>query len=332
MSEVFLKIVNMSISAVWLVLAVLVLRLILKRSPKWVYGACNRMLGTETHFHGQPVLFCSERLMTMFYNAKNITLQISNTDMDYIRFGAGKRVLVMLPGLGDGLRSVKGTALPMAFMYRGFTKDFTVYAFSRKNALPEGYTTRDMARDQAKAMEQLGIGCADIFGVSMGGMIAQYLAIDYPEKVSRLVLTVTSSRPNPILTESIAEWVACAGRDDHAALMDSNLRRIYSEGYYRKNRWMIPLIGKLTKPKTYDRFFVQADACLTHNAYDRLHQIQAPTLVIGGEKDISLGGDASREIAEKIPGAELRMYAEWGHGLYEEAKDFNQMVLDFLTR
>ena len=266
----------------------------------------------------------------MLYNAKNGTLKIDGTTMDYICFGTGEKILVMLPGLGDGLRSMKGTALPMAVMYREFARDFTVYAFSRKNMLPEGYTTRDMARDQAEAMEQLGIQKADIFGVSMGGMIAQHLAIDYPEKVGNLILTVTSSRPNPILTESIKEWVSCAERGDHTALMDSNLRRIYSDGYYCKNKWMVPIIGKLTKPKSYGRFFVQADACLTHDAYESLHQIQVPTLVIGGEKDLSLGGDASREIAAKIPGAELHMYAQWGHGLYEEAKDFNRVVLDFL--
>ena len=266
----------------------------------------------------------------MLYNAKNGTLKIGDTTMDYIRFGSGERILVMLPGLGDGLRSMKGTALPVAFMYRIFTKEFMVYAFSRKNVLPVGYTTRDMARDQAEAMERLGISKADIFGVSMGGMIAQHLAIDYPEKVGKLILTVTSSRPNPILTESIEEWVSCAKRGDHTALMDSNVRRIYSEDYYRKNKWLVPIMGKLTKPKSYDRFFVQADACLTHNAYENLPRIQAPTLVIGGEKDLSLGGDASREIAAKIPGAELHMYAQWGHGLYEEAKDFNRVVLDFL--
>jgi pimeloyl-ACP methyl ester carboxylesterase len=266
----------------------------------------------------------------MLYNAKNGTLNIGNTTMDYIRFGAGQRTLVMLPGLGDGLRSMKGTALPMAFMYREFCKDFTVYAFSRKNELPEGYTTRDMAKDQAEAMAQLGIEKADIFGVSMGGMIAQHLAIDYPEKVNKLILTVTSARPNPILTESIDEWVALAKRGDHAGFMDSNLRRIYSDGYYRRNKWLAPIVGQLTKPKTYDRFFVQANACLTHDAYESLHKIKAPTLVVGGEQDKALGGDPSKEIATMIPGAQLRMYQEWGHGLYEEAKDFNQVIVDFL--
>ena len=266
----------------------------------------------------------------MLYNAKNGTLKIGGSEMDYIRFGTGGKILVMLPGLGDGLRSVKGTALPMAFTFQVFAKDFTVYAFSRKNALPEGYTTKEMAADQAAAMEQLGIQKADVLGVSMGGMIAQYLAIDYPEKVGRLILTVTSARPNPVLTESIGEWVSCAKRGDHTAFMDSNVRRIYSEAYYRKNRWLVPIMGELTKPKSYDRFFIQANACLKHDAFESLHQIQAPTLVIGGEKDNVLGGDASREIVTQIPGAEFRMYEQWGHGLYEEAKDFNQTILNFL--
>lgn len=266
------------------------------------------------------------------FHTKEGTVKLGSSEMEYIRFGSGKRTLVMLPGLGDAIRTMKGTALPMAVLYRLFSKEFTVYAFSRKTVLPQGYTTRDMAMDQARAMELLGIEKADIFGVSMGGMIAQYLAVDFPEKVGKLILSVTSARSNPLLVESIEEWVAFARSGDHTGFMDSNLRRIYSDGYYRKNKWMVPVIAKLTKPKSYERFFVQAQACLTHDAYDRLDQIRAMTLVIGGEQDKALGGNPSREIAGRIPGAELRMYPEWGHGVYEEAKDFNQVILGFLLR
>lgn len=266
----------------------------------------------------------------MPFHAKNGTVEIDGTDMDYIRFGSGKRILVMLPGLGDGLRSMKGTALPMALMYRRFAKDFTVYAFSRRNLLPPGHTTRDMARDQAEAMGQLGIRKADLLGVSMGGMIAQHIAIDYTEMVDKLILVVTSARPNPILTGSVEEWMAQAMQDDHRALMDSNVRRIYSDAYYRKNRWLVPVMGKLTKPGSYDRFLIQANACLTHNAYEDLPQIRSSTLVIGGEQDRCLGGEASGEIAARIPGARLYLYPQWGHGLYDEAKDFQQRVLDYL--
>ena len=263
----------------------------------------------------------------MLFNAKNGTIG----DTDYFRFGTGKKNLIILPGLGDGLRTVKGTALPMAAMYRIFAKEYTAYGFSRRNTLAEGTTTRDMARDLAEAMEQLGIAKADIFGVSMGGMIAQHLAIDHPEKVGKLILTVTCPRPNPILEASIDEWVGFANQGDHTALMDSNVRKIYSDDYYRKNKWLIPVMGKLTKPRSYDRFRIQAAACRSHDAWADLPRIQAPTLVIGGEQDRCLGGGASRELAERIPGAKLIIYPQWGHGLYEEAKDFNSTVLDFLT-
>ncbi|MBO5129883.1 MAG: alpha/beta hydrolase [Oscillospiraceae bacterium] len=266
----------------------------------------------------------------MLYQAKNGKLHIAGADMDYVRLGNGAKTLVMLPGLGDGLQTVKGTALPMALMYRQFAKDFTVYMFSRKNELSPGHTTRDMARDLYDAMEQLGISRAAVLGVSMGGMIAQYLAIDYPEKVEKLVLAVTSARPNPILTQSVEEWMEQAKQGKHTALMDSNVRRIYSDEYYRKNQWLVPIMGKVTKPKSYDRFLVQAEACLNHNAFEELPRIQSTTLVIGGERDHCLGGDASAEIAKRIPEAQLYMYEQWGHGLYEEAKDFNQRVLSFL--
>ena len=261
---------------------------------------------------------------------RNGTLTLKNGRMDYIRFGKGARVLVMLPGLGDGLRTVKGTALPMALLYRRFAKQYTVYAFSRREPLAAGMTTRDMAAAQAQAMEALGIDRADILGVSMGGMIAQWLAIDHPHRVGKLILTVTCAEQNPVLRESIREWVDLAKAGDHAGFMDSNLRRIYSERYYRQNKWMTPLIGALTKPKSYDRFFIQAEACLTHDARAELQSIQAQTLVIGGEKDLALGGEASKVLAAHIPGAALKMYPQWGHGLYEEAGDFNDVVLRFL--
>ena len=90
------------------------------------------------------------------------------------------------------------------------------------------------------------------------------------------------------------------------------------------------MLGKLTKPKSYERFFIQAKACLNHDAYEDLTCIQASTLVVGGEKDLALGGDASREFAGQIPGAVLHMYPQWGHGLYEEAKDVNGMIYGFL--
>jgi pimeloyl-ACP methyl ester carboxylesterase len=264
----------------------------------------------------------------MIYAAKSGIV----TGAEYIRFGIGKKNLILLPGLGDGLRTVKGTAVPMALYYRALAKDYTVYMISRKKHLPQGHTTRDMAEDLKAAMEELGIRKASVMGVSMGGMIAQHFAAEYPDLVEKLILVVTCARPNPILLESLEEWTQCVRRDDHTALMDSNIRRIYSDHYYRRNKWMIPLMGKLTKPKSYDRFLVQAEACRGHDAWESLPGITAPTLVIGGEQDKALGAEASRELAARIPGAQLKIYPQWGHGLYEEAKDFLPLVSEFLEK
>ena len=75
-----------------------------------------------------------------------------------------------------------------------------------------------------------------------------------------------------------------------------------------------------------------ADACRCHDAWESLPGITAPTLVIGGEEDKALGAEASRELAARIPGAQLKMYPQWGHGLYEEAKDFLPLVAEFLEK
>ena len=263
---------------------------------------------------------------------KNGILKLPNWEMEYICFGNGKKILIMLPGLGDGLRTMKGTALPMSVLYRQFTKEYTVYAFSRRSLIPVGHTTRDMAKDQKLAMDALGIEKADVIGVSMGGMIAQWLAADYPEAVGKLVLVVTAEKTNDLMKAALNQWIRQAKDGDHTALMDSNLRKIYSEKYYRQNKWMVPLLGKLTKPKSYERFLVQADACLSHNTEAVLAAIPAQTLVIGGQKDMVLGAEPSKTIAQQIPNAQLTLYPQWGHGLYEEEKTFNATVLTFLRQ
>ena len=128
---------------------------------------------------------------------KNGSVTIGNTDMYYAAFGEGQKKLVVLPGLSDGLATVKGKAWILAAPYRKFFQDYTVYMFSRKNEMPEGYTIRDMANDQAQAMESLGIDRAYVLGVSQGGMIAQCLTIDHPEMVAGLILAVTAPSANP---------------------------------------------------------------------------------------------------------------------------------------
>ncbi len=265
----------------------------------------------------------------MLYHAKNGHLEIPGGEMDYIRFGSGKRMLVMLPGLGDGLRTVKGMALPLAVLYRSLARDFTVYAFSRRTDLPEHMTTREMAADLSRAMDTLNLKKAAVVGVSQGGMIAQWLAVDDPGKVSRLVLTVTLSQPNDTVRDVVGRWTDMAKRGDYRGIMLDTAERSYSEKRLRTARMQYGLLGSFGKPKSFDRFLTQAESCVTHDARDRLSGILCPTLVIGGTDDRIVTGQASEEIAARIPDCRLFLYEGLGHGLYEEAPDYLQRVADF---
>ena len=268
----------------------------------------------------------------MFYNAKNGILEMDGTTMNYISFGTGKRNLIMIPGLGDGLKTVKGMAIPFALMYREYAKDFTVHVFSRKNELKSGYTIRDIAHDVKKAMDMLGIEKADIVGVSQGGMIAQHLAIDFPKQVNKLVLVVTIGRQNPCIQECIGKWISLAKQNRYGEVMKDVTLRMYTKEYIEKYRLMVPVLSLYPPPKNKERFIIMAESCVGYDAYEKLDQIAAPTFIIGGERDETVSGEASKELAEKIAGSELFMYEEYGHGLYSEAKDFNQRVIRFLTK
>ena len=249
--------------------------------------------------------------------------------MDYIRFGTGKKVFVMIPGVGDGLKTVKGMALPFALLYHVMAKDFTVYVFSRRRDLPADMTTREMAEDLNEAMEIVGLSSAAVMGVSQGGMIVQWLALDHPDKVEKLVLAVTLCRPNPTVREVIGNWMEMADRGDYKGIMLDTAEKSYSEKKIRSARMTNRLIGSIGKPKSFERFKTQAQSCLTHDAYEELERIKCPTLVIGGSEDQIVTGKASEEIAERIPGSELYIYEGLSHGLYEEAPDFLTRVMDF---
>lgn len=259
---------------------------------------------------------------------KGMTLEIDGTGMDCVRFGRGGKALVMLPGLS--LRDVKGSELPLAYLYRGFAREHTVYILDKKSVIPDGYTIRDLAQDAARGMEQLGLSNADVFGVSLGGMIAQYLAIDYPQLVHRMVLSVTAARKNQVMEEAVGSWVRMVERGRFETLVMDIFERMYSEDYLRKHQWLFPILCKIGKPKDPGRFIALAKACLTCNSYPDLHKITCPTFVIGGRQDYVLTGEASEEIAGVLQ-CGLHLYDELGHSAYEEAPDHNDRVYRFLN-
>lgn len=247
--------------------------------------------------------------------------------MNYVTFGTGKKPLIMIQGLNT--RDIKGAGLSLAYMYRIFAKDYKVYLFDRPEAVWDGITVRDLAAELAKAMDRLGLTNADIIAVSQGGMIAQYLAIDRPDLVNKMVLAVTLSRNNDTVESVIRNWIMLTEQGRMREFVVDMAEKMYSEQYLKRYKPFLPLLTILQKPKDVQRFIRLAKSCLTCNAYEELDKIKCPVLVIGGRKDKIVGGQASVELAEKL-GCELYMYENLGHAVYEEAKDFNQRVYEFL--
>lgn len=262
------------------------------------------------------------------FNTKTLALQKDGTTIDCAVFGSGSTPLVLIPGLS--LQRVKGAALPLAFMYRIFSKKFTVYVMDKKEDVPPGYTIRDLANDAAYVMEKLGISAASVYGVSQGGMIAQYLAIDHPHLVSKLVLGVTASRQNETMRSAVTAWIKMAEQGDYAAFITDMFQKLYSQAYLKKYRMVLPLLTKVGKPKDFTRFINLAHACLTCDAYPELQKITCPAFVIGGKQDLVVTGEASEELASALR-CKIHMYDALGHAAYDEAPDFNKRIYQFLT-
>ncbi len=260
---------------------------------------------------------------------KNGRVVIEDTDMDYVSFGHGGKSLVVLPGLSDGLATVKGKALFLGTPYRRFLKEYTVYMFSRKNRMPEGYTIRQMAGDQAMAMKELGIGGAAVLGVSQGGMVSQYLAIDYPGLVDKLILAVTAPYANETVRSAVGSWIGMAEQGDHVRLMVDTAEKMYSKAYLEKHRKLFPVMAKFTRPGSYERFFRNAFAIMEFDARGELGRIRCPTLIIAGDDDNTVGNEAPYELNKGIPDSRLYIYHGLGHSVFEEAKDFYDRVYEF---
>ena len=260
------------------------------------------------------------------------SVNIGTTSMEYVRFGNGPETLILLPGLSDGLSTVKGMAWVLSMPYRKYMHDYTIYMFSRKNDMPEGYTIEDMADDQASVLGQLGITKTAVLGVSQGGMIAQALAIRHPDLITKLIIAVSAPNANDLVKENVNRWLEIVSRNDHRALMIDTAEHYYSEGYRKKYRLLYPSLGLVGKPKTYERFIRNAQAILAFDMFDKLKLISCPTLILAGRNDQIVGVQASLDMHEQIAGSDLYIYEEYGHAPNEEDRHFYDRIFAWLKK
>jgi pimeloyl-ACP methyl ester carboxylesterase len=254
--------------------------------------------------------------------------------LPYYRFGSGTDPLVVVPGLSDAMRRGepnRAVGEALARRYRAYTDDYTVWVVSRPSGLPAGSSTRDLAGGYATVLEAVGGG--DVLGLSLGGFVAQHLAADYPALVDRLVLGVSASRLGEEGRTVVSRWRQLAAEGQWGELAADTARHTYVG--WRRPAYAAALRAfgatALGRPATPADVVISCEACLDHDAGDRLAELPVPTLVVGGDRDELFPANLLRETAETLPEGRLELLPGVGHGATEQAHEaFDAAVLSFL--
>lgn len=206
-----------------------------------------------------------------------------------------------------------------------------------KSDKPEmnAYSTRMMAEDTIGVMDHLQISSAHVAGISMGGAIAQHIAISHPERVRSMVLISTFARPTRAFVRAMEVLRDVYGEVDGSTFTHLLQWMIYSHIYHEEH--LDDLMAReeadmaQPDPMPAHAFRAQCNACITHDTLEHLHEIGAPVLVAGGECDLLASEETSKQLANEIPFAELYIAKNGGHTHHWEQLDtFNQVTYEFL--
>jgi 3-oxoadipate enol-lactonase len=251
--------------------------------------------------------------------------------MYYEEHGRG-RPLLLIGGLGNDVNAWSGNLPALARSYRVIVFD---NRGSGRTGAPDGpWTIRMMAADAAGLLDALGIARAHVLGVSMGGYIAQELALTCPGRLAGLVLATTSVGPYLLKISILEDWArrALAGIDP-LAFFQIMLPFMFNDRCFEQPGVLEMAVATIaphtaTPPGILAR---QMIACVEHDARDRISLITAPTLVLAGREDPFVPFSLSEELAARIPGARLSVLDGSGHGFTAStAGAFNRAVLEFL--
>jgi len=237
-----------------------------------------------------------------------------------------------------GFASAQNTFFTLA---RAFAKHYRVVTFDNRGVggtdKPAGpYSIGMMANDTIGLMDFLGIDRAHFLGGSMGGMVAQHIAIEHPQRVDKLILFSTSADGRWLF--DLADATTPNWNRSQSDLASSDLRKLIGAIVSRTfNRLFYKLVF-MPLAKLQARFGAltglsgQIEAMMTHNTLDRLHLIQAPTLVLTGGKDRLIPPQSSELLASRITGAKLVVIDGGSHVVAGEMGGrFKKEVLDFLS-
>jgi len=264
-------------------------------------------------------------------------VRVNGINIHYRVQGKGEP-LVLIMGLG-------GECGDWVLQARAFKKYYRVITFDNrgvgKSDKPvEPYTVRTMADDTVGLMDHLGVDKAHVLGVSLGGMIAQEIAINYPERVRKLILVSTNAgreekgEHSPELLKAMGLKEGVSDED----IRDVDIGRVMSSlNAHAFNSMVIKMVAVPFCSVRAKLFGIgglkgQFEAAMTHSTLDRLHMIKAPTLVIAGTGDRIVPPRSADVLASRIPNARLVKIEGGSHTLVAEKRGkCNREVLDFLA-
>lgn len=243
--------------------------------------------------------------------------------------------LVMINGLGGHLDTWNADHI------RELSKRFRLILFDNRGAgrtdlSDKEYSIRLFADDTAGLMDALKIPRAHVFGISMGGMIAQELIINYPETVEKLVLCSTSCGGVKAVQPSmdvVQLLMADRSRLSPEEIVRRDMPIILTEDFVKNNPDFVELHVQQTlkAPISEEGFIRQVNAIMNFDTYDRLSQIKAPTLILQGKRDILVPPENASILAEAIPNAKLVYFENSAHILAEEMEKVPQILMNFLA-
>jgi pimeloyl-ACP methyl ester carboxylesterase len=254
----------------------------------------------------------------------------------------GQRLYYEEHGEGEPLILVMGLSgdhVAWTLQVHEFAKRFRVISFDNRDvgqsSLADGdYEVADMAADTLALADVLEIDSFHLVGMSLGGAIAQEVALTAPERIRTLTLAVTygGSAVGELRTRTWGAQALRASREEH---VDELMLRGYSEQFFeneRAARHMRQLILDNPYPQPPEAFVRQLGASGRHETRDRLGDLSMPVHVIAAEHDWQVPRWKSDELAELIPGAEFTVLERAPHlANVERAEDFNRAVLDFIA-